>query len=262
MITFFTEPSERRARIKYSPEQLAIFEDMYRQSKFLRATDRNKLADVMNLDSKHLKNWWQNRRQKDVRSSKQMERNGPKKKPKMSRSTSAAPTPSPTPSNFSSSCSMDQWQPPINQPTNSQLYNESSPEHNSYSMTYEKAPVQYTTHLNHFPQIDPTLFTMNQQIAPYSYANPQYNGMEMVYGTTNENVAPSQYYFEPNSTACNHFSYSSDPYAPFTQLEQQIKLEPLDLTLLNQYDEANIDCTATDGLLNYWQQMKCEFSDQ
>lgn len=230
---------------------------MFRREKFLSVADRDKLSDKINIDTKHLKFWWRNRRQKESRSSALSEKTGPHKRPNVSRSTSAAPTPSPTPSNLSSSCSTDQWQPPISQPIATPLFTEWTPQQDPYLVPYQQAPVPYMTHINHFPYIDPTLFAMNQQMAPHLFAYPQFNGMDMAYNTTNPNVVPVQYYYGQNGMTNGHFPYSNHPSAQFTQPHQQVKLEPMKPI----DDDATTDCAATNALLEYLRQMNYEFSD-
>lgn len=225
---------------------MAIFEDNYRRSKYISTTDRNKLAEKMDLNPKQLLYWWRNRRQKDRK------QNEPKKKQNVChRSTSAAPTPSPTPSNHSSSCS-NQWQPPYiqstNQPINSQLQNVGMQQYQDYfSMPYQSPPVQYMTQSNHLPHIESNWYPVNGQMGPYSYAT---NGNML-----GNSTSPSCYYEENTNTMNGHFtqpSYSS------TQFDRQVKVEPLHLTLANQFDEAISNCTELDGLNSYWQESTSE----
>lgn len=243
---------------------MAILEDLYSRSKFLSTAKRLELGEELKIDAKHLRLWWRNRRQRESRSGMQTEKNLPMKKRKVSRSTSAAPTPSPAPSNLSPACSVDQWQPLINQPIDSPLYNnEESSFQDPYSMPYQ-IPVQYMSHNNHYPYIDPAMFPIDQQMAQYQYAHPHYNDMELAYHMANENLALSQYYYGQGGIMNDHFSYLNDASAHLAQLNHQIKLEPMDpmdLMLSNQFEVVNMACTTMDGLLNYWQQMKNEFPD-
>lgn len=221
----------------------------------MSTTDRNQLAEKMNLGSKHLKFWWRNRRQRDKKTIE------PKEKRNVSyRSTSAAP--SPTPSYLSSSCS-DQWQPPYihstNQPTDAELQNVEMLQYpdNFRSMPYQSAPVQYVPQSDHFPHFESAWFPMNGQMVPYLYASTPSNGMEMMWNARNRNMLensqpPSPCYYEVNTATMNgHFTHTSDSSTQFTQFNQQIKVEPI--------DEANVDCSKSDGLNSSWQQSKTEF---
>lgn len=55
----------RRPRTVYTEKQLVSLEKAYKTNKYLRGKERKELCKLLNLEERHIKVWYQNRRAKE-----------------------------------------------------------------------------------------------------------------------------------------------------------------------------------------------------
>lgn len=79
----------RLPRIPFSTHQLAVLEDAYKESPYLSPDAAMQLADSLDLNSNRVKIWFQNRRARERRESREAETDASFKTPRVSEVSSS-----------------------------------------------------------------------------------------------------------------------------------------------------------------------------